>query len=128
MKDKLYFPESDETKYKKKSGNKGLPRSKHKHVYETVLLRSDYHHSDLKTGRPLVNTTEYPTKVCTICGRVDSVDRSDKYYVKTPIVGLPSNIYKNELSEEALKLPRYHNDFWDKFAVKEDENNNETII
>ena len=95
MNDKKYFPESDETKYRKKSNNKGMPRSKHKHIYETVLLRSDYHHSDLKTGRPLVSTTEYPTKVCTICGRVDSIDKSDKYYVKTPVACLPSNIYKN---------------------------------
>ena len=67
--------------YKKKAKNTGLPRSKHKHVYETVLLTSDYHHTDLRTGAPKVTHNFTPTKVCAICGRVDSRDNDPEYYI-----------------------------------------------
>ena len=109
----------EEPKYKKKSSAKGQPRSKHKHIYETVLLIKDYHTTDIKTGKPKTNQTTYPTKVCTICGRIGEVDNDPSYYVKKAIIDLPFITHKKELSEKALNLPKwYAKDFWDKFATK----------
>ena len=111
--------------YKKKAKNTGLPRSKHKHVYETVLLTSDYHHTDLRTGAPKVTHNFTPTKVCTICGRVDSRDNDTEYYIIREVpTSLPFVFHSKELSEKAFKLPKWYlADFWDKFAVQisEDE-------
>jgi hypothetical protein len=110
---------NDEPKHKKKAVSNGLPRSKHKHIYETVLLTKDYHSKDFRTGRPTVTTTTDPYKVCTICGRIAGLDDNPKYYIKKGIPGLPIKVYDKELSEEALKLPKWHaDDFWDKFAIK----------
>ena len=41
----------EEPKHKKKSKGNGEPRSKHKHVYETVLLHRHYRFIDHKTGK-----------------------------------------------------------------------------
>lgn len=111
----------DEPKYKKKSAGKGQPRSKHKHIYETVLLTKDYHTTDYKTGKPIITKSILPTKVCVICGRIDKVDDDPSYYIKTPVTNIPFLASVKELSEEALNLPKwYAEDFWDKFAVKVD--------
>lgn len=121
MNDKKYFPEETEMKYKKKSKAKGQPRADHKHLYETVLLTSRYHSTDFKTGKPRVTESRAPTRVCTICGRIDYIDRDPKYYIKNYIPNLPFRTYKEELSEEALALPKWlAEDFWDKFAIKID--------
>lgn len=118
-----YIPSYDEeTKYKKKSTAKGLPRSKHKHIYETVLLKRYYHHTDVKTGRPKVTCSELPTKVCTICGRVDHVDNDPSYYVHNQIQDLPWRIYSKDLSKKALSLSKWYvKDYFDKFALKGDD-------
>jgi hypothetical protein len=111
--------EKEEPKHKKKSTGNGLPRSKHKHIYETVLLTKYYHRNDFRTGKPV--TTEYvgPYKVCNICGRVEGIDKDPKYYIKHIIHDLPIKVYDKELSEEALTLPKWYcDDFWDKFAYK----------
>lgn len=109
----------EEPKYKKKSKSKGQPRSKHKHIYETVLLTKDYHTTDYKTGKPKITQTIFPTKVCTICGRVDEVDKDQSFYIKKTVPDLPFVVYENVLSEKALNLPKwYAKDFWDKFAIK----------
>ena len=101
---------NDEPKHKKKSTAKGLPRSKHKHIYETVLLESDYHHTDFKTGADKIIKIFTPTKVCTICGRIDRVDKDPSYYRDSTV---------KELNEKALNLPRWYvQDYFDKFAVK----------
>lgn len=114
---KNHFPENEETKYKKKSYRKGLPRSKHKHLYETVLLTMNYNTTDFKTGRPKSVPVILPTKVCNICGRIGVTDADPKYYTHEPLPRLPFEAYKKELSDEALTLPKwYADDFFDKFA------------
>lgn len=116
----------EKTKHKKKSQSKGQPRSKHKHEYETVLLTKYYHHNDFKTGAPKTTKTETPTKVCTVCGRIDYLDKDPKYYLRKPIMGLPIAGLKDELSEEALKLPRWYcDDYFDKFAKKMEDKTDE---
>ena len=101
----------DEPKYKKKSKAKGQPRSKHKHEYETVLLTTKH---EFNFGEQRINYSAMPTNVCTICGRIDAVVWDDEYYVG------PRNRYPRELSEKALSLPKWHCDFLDKFAVKDE--------
>ena len=109
----------EEPKHKKKSTAKGQPRSKHKHIYETVLLTKDYHTIDYKTGKPQITQTTLPTKVCIICGRIDEVDEDQSFYIKKAVLGLPFIAYENVLSEKALNLPKwYAKDFWDKIAIK----------
>lgn len=109
----------EEPKHKKKSTAKGQSRSKHKHIYETVLLTKDYHTVDYKTGKPKTEQSIWPTKVCVICGRIGDIDRDQSFYIKKAVLGLPFAAYKEELSEEALKLQKwYAKDFWDKFAIK----------
>ena len=118
----------EEVKHKKKSQSKGQPRSKHKHKYETVLLTKYYHHNDFKTGAQKITQTETPTKVCTICGRIDCFDKDPKYYLRKPISGLPIAVWKDELSEEALKLPKWYcDDYFDKFAKRMEDTNNEPM-
>lgn len=122
MKNKKYFQEEIENvRYKKKSKAKGQPRADHKHLYETVLLTSRYHDTDFKTGKPRITETKAPTKVCTICGRINYIDRDPKYYVCNCVPNLPFKTYKEELSEEALNLQKWlAEDYWDKFAKKID--------
>lgn len=112
----------EEPKHRKKSSAKGRARSKHKHIYETVLLTRDYHCKDLHNGNPKIVQTTVPTKVCVICGRIDEVNRDPSLYLEKPVMGLPYEAYEKELSEKALSLPKWHaEDFWDAFAVKVDE-------
>ena len=119
MNEKTFFPEEPEVRYRKKSKAKGQPRADHKHIYETVLLTKKYHGTDFKTGRERITETKLPMRVCTICGRINNVDRDPKYYVRKPIYDLPFKVYEEELSEEAFKLPKWlAEDFWDKFAKK----------
>lgn len=110
------------TKHKKKSKAKGLPRSNHKHKYETVLLHTNY---NFKSGVLKNNQLIYPVKLCTICGRIKSSDQDPSYYIKKLInTDLPCKCYSKTLSEKALSLPKwYSSDFLDKFAVKEVLNN-----
>ena len=121
MNDKMNLIDDDIPAYKKKSKKKGQPRSKHKHIYETVLLIRDYHYNDFKTGKPAISQTILPTKICTICGRIDEVDDDQSYYIKNPIPNLPFFAFRKELSEKALSLPKWKCDFFDKFAVKMEE-------
>lgn len=119
MNDKTNLIDDDIPAHKKKSKNKGLPRSKHKHIYETVLLIRDYHITDCKTGKPKVTQCMQPTKVCIICGRIDEVDKDESLWEKHPDPNVKSwMIWRRELSEKALALPKWHCDFLDKFAVK----------
>lgn len=112
----------EEVKHKKKSKFKGQPRSKHKHIYETVLLTKNYHSRDFKTGKPEIHKNTLPTRVCTVCGRIGYHDDNESYYIKKPIVDLPFHAYEKVLSEEALSLPKWHTeDYWDKFAIKTEE-------
>lgn len=112
----------EEPKHRKKSSAKGRARSKHKHVYETVLLTRDYHCKDLRNGKPKVVQTTAPAKVCVICGRIGEPDTDPSFFLKIPITSLPFTAYEKVLSEKALSLPKWHaEDFWDAFAVKVDE-------
>ena len=113
--------DTDVPKYKKKSTTKGRPRSKHKHIYETVLLTTYMEFSDFKTGRPELRSHPLPTKVCTICGRIEDVDKSDVYYNKKPTNGIPFLSFTTELNENAFSLPKYKRNFYDKFAIKDEE-------
>ena len=119
MNDKTILIDDEIPAYKKKSTHKGQPRSKHKHIYETVLLRQPYHGVDFKTGKERITVYIRPTKVCTICGRIDDVDDNPLYYVQTPCSNVPFVAHEKELSEEALRLPKWTTeDFFDKFATK----------
>ena len=109
-------------KYRKKSTAKGQPRSKHKHIYETVLLRSYFEHTDMCTGKPIRTHSELPTKVCTICGRVDYVDTDPVYYVKNKVPNIPMLAFTKDLSDVALQLPKWEHDFFDKFATPMEDN------
>lgn len=113
----------EEPKHQKKSKAKGQPRSKHKHIYETVLLISDYHFTDFKTGKTKLSQTKLPTKVCVICGRIGETDKDESYYVKNPVLNpYFSSLYDRELSDKALSLSKWGADgFWDKFAMKIEE-------
>lgn len=113
---------NEEAKYKKKSQGNGLPRSKHKHIYETVLLYSYYHFTDLKTGGDKVHESVMPTRVCSICGRVDYADNDPSYYTMVPLKHLPFSAYEKVLTEKALSLPKWRLvDCYDKFAIKMEE-------
>jgi hypothetical protein len=111
----------EEPKYKKRSNAKGQPRSKHKHVYETVLLTRDFSVPDYKTGRTLVKQRIHPTRVCAICGRIGYEDDDESLFVKRVISDLPVKVYEKVLSDKALRLPKWHsNDYFNKFATKSD--------
>jgi hypothetical protein len=109
----------EEPKHRKKSKSKGQPRSKHKHTYETVLLRRDWYTTNFKTGHQEIRQITLPTKVCNICGRIDETDSDPSYYVKTQMNDKPFVYFNKELSEKALSLPKWYvNDYFDKFATK----------
>lgn len=103
--------------YKKKSNKKGQPRSDHKHTYETVLLTRYYH---FNLGEPRTSERKQPTKVCTICGRIDYVDYDESLYEIHPDPTVKWARVK-ELSEKALSLPKWYVDGFDKFAIKEED-------
>ena len=101
--------------YRKKSKKKGQSRSDHKHMYETVLLTRYYHYN---YGEPRTSEFKRPTKVCTICGRIDYTDDDPSYYVKNKVSNVPFLVYEKDLSEKALSLPKWCVDEFDKFATK----------
>ena len=107
--------------YKKKSKKKGQPRADHKHVYETVLLTKFYHGIDFKTGKPSISEQSLPTKVCTVCGRIDDVDWDESYYAKKEVSSVNFVAFSRELTEKALNLQKWHADFFDKFATRMEE-------
>lgn len=109
-------------KHKKKSNAKGLPRADHKHTYETGLLYSYIHHKNfLNSGIDRVIECINPTKICVICGRVGKPDNDPIYYTDVQ-VNLPFVSHREELSEEALRLPKWYiEDWFDKFATRIDE-------
>ena len=110
--------EEDIPKYKKRSNKNGQPRSKHKHTYETVLLTTYYKVPDMKTGKTTTRSISLPTKVCTICGRINNVDRDESYYELTEIQDSPYRVHEKKLSAKALSLPKwYAPDFISKFAI-----------
>lgn len=114
----------EEPRYKKKSKSKGQPRSKHKHIYETVLLYRYWRGIDYETGRERIRTNAIPTKVCTICGRTDDIDEDPSYYVKDSKI-MYWFTSASDLSERALNLPKWYvEDYFDKFAIKMEEGNN----
>lgn len=115
MNDKRIPLTTEEPKHKKKSAAKGLPRANHKHIYETVLL---YHYHHWKADHIAVHTS--PTKVCTICGRVDHIDTDPSYYVKKES-SLRWLSHITELSKKALALPKWEVNDFDKFATKTTE-------
>ncbi len=122
MKNKVDTVYDDIPVHKKKSKKKGLHRADHKHTYETVLLTRYYH---FNLGEPHTSESKQPTKVCTICGRIDYVDYDESLYdvhQDTDIKWL----FVKALSEKALSLPKWYVDGFGKFATKEDrEDSNE---
>ena len=100
MNTKLNFINDEIPAYKKKSKNKGLPRADHKHIYETVLLTRYYHYNSRDSEHTL------PTKVCTICGRIDKTDTDESFWNKTPEPSLkPFIVWEKDLNDKALNLP-----------------------
>ena len=114
--------EEEIPKYRKKSTSKGQPRSKHKHIYETVLLVRHHEVPDIHTGKQIEKESRYPTKVCTICGRIDEIDYDDKWYNKEEHKHLKWTYFTKELSADALKLPVLTcRGYFDKFATPLEE-------
>ena len=114
MNNKKNIIDDDIPTHKKKSKKKGQPRSDHKHIYETVLLIR-YWHFNYGDSKDIM-----PTKVCTICGRIDDIDRDVSLYEDD---GSPSwAVWGKNLSEKALNLPKWYVNGLDKFAIKEEEN------
>ena len=103
--------------YRKKSKKKGQPRADHKHMYETVLLTRYYH---FNLGEPRTSESKQPTKVCTICGRIDYVDDDESLYEMRPDNKIKW-AWAKELSDKALSLPKWHADGHDKFATKTED-------
>ena len=122
MNDKRTILTDEEPKHKKKSQGNGLPRSKHKHIYETVLLHHEFRYTSPKTGKEVVVPKKVPTKVCVVCGRIDYVDTDPSYSEAVQsALGFPY-IYERVLTEKALKLPKWRTDsIYDKFAIKIEE-------
>lgn len=113
----------EEIAHKKKSSKKGQPRADHKHLYETVLLHRLYHYTDHKSGRDATQLIVQPTKVCTICGRISTVDKDDSLYVEKS-VWYPFVSHVSELSEKALALPKWYvDDYVGKFAKRMEDGN-----
>lgn len=111
---------NEQPAHKKKSTAKGRSRSSHKHIYETVLLTTDFHYNDLETGEPKVRHMISPTKICSVCGRIGEIDCDEKFYLSNIKRSFSTCWTEKELSPEALTLSRWHaEDFFDKFAVKE---------
>lgn len=105
--------------YKKKSKKKGQPRADHKHMYETVLLITHYH---INVGKPSISDHIMPTKVCTICGRIDYIDEDESMYKVHPDPDVKHwMIWRRELSDKALGLPKWQVDAFEKFAIKAEE-------
>ena len=116
MNDKTNLIDDEIPAYKKKSKKKGQPRADHKHTYETVLLTRYYH---FNLGEPRTSECKQPTKVCTICGRIDEVDKDESLYEVHPDPTVKSwMVWRKELSEKALSLPKWYVDDFDKFATK----------
>lgn len=119
MSDKINLIDDEIPTYKKKSKKKGQPRADHKHTYETVLLVRHYEVPDIHTGKQIAKESRLPTKVCTICGRIDETDTDEKWYQKTEHKHLKWTYFTKDLSEDALKLPVWFcTGYFDKFATK----------
>ena len=102
--------------HKKKSNKKGQPRADHKHTYETVLLITRYH---INVGEPSISEHIMPTKVCTICGRIDYVDKDESLYEVHPDPDVKHwMVWRKDLSEKALGLPKWCANAFEKFATK----------
>lgn len=114
MSNNIAFIDDETPAYKKKSKKKGQPRADHKHIYETVLLTRYYH---FNFGEPRVSEVKQPTKVCTICGRIDYVDYDESLYDVHPDTHIKWALVR-DLSEKALNLPKWYVDGFDKFATK----------
>lgn len=95
----------EEVKYHKRSDTKGQPRSKHKHLYETVCLHHKYSLTKPHDPNPWNVDYHSATKVCTICGRIEDTDES--YYKKEPGNNNWHNYFKTKLIPEAFNLPRW---------------------
>lgn len=110
---------NEEPVYKKKSKKKGQPRADHKHIYETVLLTRYFH---FNLGEPRISEQVYPTKVCTICGRIDEIDKDESLYEVHPDPDVKHwMVWRKDLSEKALGLSKWHVDAFDKFATKTED-------
>ena len=116
--------EEDVCKYRTRSTAKVRPRSKHKHMYETVLLTCHYKVPDVNTGKQIEKESRQPTKVCTVCGRIDKKDNNEMWYNKQEHKHLKWTYFTNELSEAALKLPVWHcTSYFDNTAIPAETNN-----
>lgn len=119
MKNEIDLINDEIPAYRKKSKKKGQPRADHKHTYETVLL-TRYYHSNL--GEPRTSAQVYPTKVCTICGRIDEIDKDESLYEMHPNPNVKRwMVWRKDLSEKALGLPKWRAEAFDKFATKMEE-------
>jgi hypothetical protein len=116
MGNKVDLIDNDIPAHKKKSKKKGQPRADHKHTYETVLLTRYFR---FNFDKPKISEQKYPTKVCTICGRIDEIDKDESLYEIHPDPNVKHwMVWRKDLSEKALNLQKWYVDGFDKFAIK----------
>jgi hypothetical protein len=94
-------------------------KSQHKHNYEVVLLTGTYQFIHPRTHKETRNQTILPYEICTVCGKLKHVSRDHKYYVRKYLQVGPEPVYEEELSEEALKLPKWFINDFGNFAYPE---------
>lgn len=120
MNEKRIPLENEAPKHKKKSKKKGQPRADHRHEYKTVLLLNEYEHKYFPGQKSLIKR---PTSVCTICGRVGDIDMSQYDLVEVP--NLPYIVHQRVIRDEEYLEKWYVDDYFDKFAKKMEEQENE---
>ena len=113
----LQIPEAPEdSKYKKRSKNTGLSRSKHKHEYKTVLLTNVCNFSKPHEQEQRMYSYESATKVCTVCGKIGKVDLD--FYEKGTMGAF---LNSSRLKDCAYALEKYitsSDNFGEKFAER----------
>jgi hypothetical protein len=120
MNEKRTLVENEVPKHKKKSKKKGQPRADHRHEYKTVLLLNEYENRYFPGQKSLLKS---PTSVCVICGRVGDIDMSQYDLVEVP--DLPYRVSKRVIRDEDKLEKWYVDDYFDKFAKKMEEQENE---
>lgn len=107
--------EREEPKHKKKSKAKGQARADHKHEYIVARVFTPWY-NQFKDETVMLENVD---KVCTICGRIDTLKDRSPYYDKVPAKLGGIRAYEEVLNKKGKSLPKYYrHKFFDKTAYK----------
>ena len=107
--------EKEEPKHKKKSKAKGQARADHKHEYIIARVFTPWY-NQFKDETVMLENVD---KVCTICGRIDTLKDRSPYYDKVPAKLGGIGAYEEVLNKKGKALPKYYrHKFFDKTAYK----------